>query len=69
MRFLIRGRRKLQQWRVLRSPLRTRDLEHAAELKGLIAELNGDQRPREQPAADEMTAGLSALLTSVERAA
>jgi hypothetical protein len=38
-------------------------------LKGLMAELNGDQRPREQPAADEITEGLSALLTSVERAA
>lgn len=48
---------------------RTRDVEHADELDGVVAALDPERHTEAQRTADEMVDGLWDLLTSVERAA
>lgn len=48
---------------------RTRDLEHAQELDGMVAAFDQDRHAEAQRTADAMIDGLWDLLTSVERAA
>lgn len=47
----------------------TRDIQHAAELDGVIESLGPEAQPSAQLVADTMTNALWGLLTSVERVA